>query len=214
MKKLLIAASLAAMVFPCSTPAQCRTLSFDDVPSGTDLLSSSLYTGTYRVRFKTFHATDHSGATWGTPFSAPNVAACSAIPAGGSAQVNFGIVTPSVFDPDFARTVGAHFSTDTGAVVTMTAYHPVQIGGINYSEPVISVTIGAPGQSWDNVYMEITSPDVPFNELMFRGVSSPNDLLGFCMDDMTITYVPEPSSLLALCAGIGAMGAVIRRRRR
>ena len=51
----------------------------------------------------------------------------------------------------------------------------------------------------DNRYVEISAtPDLPFYKLEFEGVNSPNDLLGFCLDDMTITLVREPSSLLAL----------------
>ena len=213
MKQQVSGICLALLTLLSCASAQSRTLTFADVPSGTALLSSPLYRTTYRVRFDAFQASDHAGATWGFPRSMPNVAVYSGTPTASGGQVDFGNVTPYAMEPDYLRVAGACFSTAADAVLTMTAYRLVTIGGINYTQPVTSIVIGSPGQSWDNVYVEIDSPDVPFYKLVFRGVNSPNDLLGFCMDDMTITYVPEPSSLLALCAGIGAMGAGIRRRR-
>lgn len=69
------------------------------------------------------------------------------------------------------------------------------------------MVIGTSGESWNNRLVEIsTTPDAPFEILKFEGVNSSNDLLGFSADDMTITLVPEPSSLLALACGLGALG--------
>jgi hypothetical protein len=192
--------------------AHARTLTFDDVEPGTVLESSALYRDTYRVRFlSTFQTTTHSGVSWGAPRSSPNVAALGGVPGTENARLLFGRYTTISSDLDDVRSVGAYFSTDLDVQIRITAHRWVP--DLPYSVPVASVTVGAAGGSWDNHYSEIISTDAPFYKLIFEGVNSPNDLLGFCIDDMTITYVPEPSSVLALCAGIGAMGAVIRRRR-
>lgn len=208
MKKLLTAASLAAVVLLCSVSAQCRTLSFDDVPSGTALYYSTMYRDTYRVRFDPYFAVvDHTESTWGPALSEPNVAICSSYSEGYDPRVFFGYATPAYADFDDVRSVRAFFSTAKDAVVRVTAYR------VNEPNPVAAVIIGAAGESWNNVPVEIGSGTGLFTHLWFHGVSSQSALLGFCMDDMTITYVPEPSSLLALCAGIGVMGTGIRRRR-
>jgi len=59
---------------------------------------------------------------------------------------------------------------------------------------------------------EISFPGSSFCLLRFDGGNSGQDLMSFSMDDMTITYAPEPSSLLALCAGLLSAGAMVRRR--
>ena len=101
--------------------------------------------------------------------------------------------------------VSAYFSTYSGAVVRVTAY--------DGNEAVVSVLIGGDSQSWNNKLVEISSPGKTFHELIFEGVNSPEDILHFCMDDMSVTPIPEPSSLLALLAGLGGFGGMIWRRR-
>jgi len=74
--------------------------------------------------------------------------------------------------------------------------------------------IGAPGESWDNRLIEINAPaDLPIMGIRFEPVNSQDDLLGFCLDDMSWELVPEPSSVLALGGGIlGLAGLLVRRR--
>ena len=126
--------------------------------------------------------------------------------------VHLGYFTTHDYDPDPVQSVSAFFSTQTGAMVRVTAYRP----GVSDFVPVVSTVIGAEGESWDNRLIDLsTTPDLPFELIRFEGVNSPDDLLGFCLDDMTITLVPEPSSLLALAGGLAALGfPLIRRRRR
>ena len=208
-KSILIVTWLAAISWCGPAPCSSRTLTFDDVPSGTVLRNSALYQDDYRVRFLScFRATDHVGSTWGPPVSGTNVLTCD-LPVGYTPLVIFGYSTPTYRERDPVTRVGMYVSTQNGVGIQITAYNDTP-----FAPPLATVVLGTSGQSWTNQYVEIISSEAPFSELHFEGVNSPSDLLGFCIDDMTITYVPEPSSLLALCAGIGAMGAAIRRRQR
>jgi hypothetical protein len=122
----------------------------------------------------------------------------------------FGRLLATGLDLDPIQSVGAYFSTDMGTTVRITAYH--HMSGTYVA--VTSTVIGAPGESWNNRYVEITSPQSPFDMLAFEGVNSPDDLLGFCADDMNITYIPEPSSLLTLAGGMASLGGFALRRPR
>ena len=168
------------------------TLTFDEFPSGT-VLSDSSYS---RVSFSSdFQVTDHVGSLWGFPHSGTNVLTSTGM-GWSSPHIAFG-------DPghlDRVESLGAYFSTDTSVVIGLVAYRP------GFQE-VARVLIGAPGESWNNRFVEIKAAGgLTFSMLELYGVNSPNDLLGFCLDDMTITLVPEPSSLLALAGGLGALG--------
>ena len=199
-------------ILSCST-AHAIIVNFDGVASGT-VLQFSDYAYSHRLFFsQEFRATDHTGSAWGLPHSGSNVLTsteqlCPPIPP----FVGFGYFTTHDYDPDPVGSVAAFFSTQTGAMVRITAYRP----GVSDYVPVVSTVIGAEGESWDNRLIDLsTTPDLPFELIRFEGVNSPDDLLGFCLDDMTITLVPEPSSLLALAGGLAALGfPLIRRRRR
>ena len=200
-------ACIVASALLCS-PAYSDTLTFDDVPSGT-VLRDSFYMDEYRVAFDSlFQATDHTASSWGLPHSGSNVLTWVSSEFEYGAQINFGYFTGAYAELDDIQSVGAYFSTDVGVVVKITAHHftPPDTGVI-----VTSVVIGAPGESWDNRYVEISSPNGPFNILVIEGVNSPAELLSFCADDMTIVPVPEPCSLVALGAGLLAL--IARRRR-
>ena len=199
-----LAVCIVVLVMCCSA-AYGRTLTFDEFPSGTELRSSSYA----RVSFSwDFLATDHMESSWGSPHSGSNVLTTVLNPYGHSPSIVFGRMTWADLDLDHVQSVGAYFSTDMNARVTVTAYRHVSGTFV----PVTSVVIGAPGESWNNRYVEITYPQSSFEMLDFEGVNSPDDLLGFCADDMNITYVPEPSSLLALGAGLLPLAVGVRRR--
>ena len=198
-----------AIVGFCSV-AHSHTLTFDDVPSGT-FLHDTFYMDTYRVAFDSlFQAADHSASSWGLPHSGSNVlvwaGSGSALELGG--RILFGYYTAEYAEPDDVQSVDAYFSTDTGVMVRITAYRGIAPGT---SVVVGSVVIGSPGESWDNRPVEISFPEGPFDRLDFEGVNYPEELLSLCADDMTVVPVPEPCSLLALAAGLGALA--LRRRR-
>ena len=74
--------------------------------------------------------------------------------------------------------------------------------------------VGAAGESWTNRYVEISLPLGQIYYLNFYGVSSADAIAHYCLDDLTINFVPEPSSLLALSAFLAPLaGLAIRRRR-
>ena len=188
------------------------TLTFDEVQSGTALAGSSYYLAN-RVSFSDyFYAADHSESEWGHPHSGRNVLTAFPI-SWNDVRIHFGRrVTQAPRDDDHVLSVLGYFSTSLGTQVRITPYHIPQSGsGI----PLPGIVIGVPGESWDNRLIEInTTPDLPFEMLRFEGVNSYADLAGFCLDDMTITLVPEPSSLLALAGGLGALQLALIRRRR
>jgi hypothetical protein len=190
--------------------AKAIVVDFDAVPSGT-VLQGSDYAYSNRLSFSAeFRATDHTDWDWGRPHSGSNVLTsveqlCPPI----YPFVHLGYFTTHDYDPDPVQSVSAFFSTQTGAMVRVTAYRP----GVSDFVPVVSTVIGAEGESWDNTRVELsTTPDLPFELIRFEGVNSPDDLTGFCLDDMTITLIPEPSSLLALAGGLAALGFLRRRK--
>jgi hypothetical protein len=73
------------------------------------------------------------------------------------------------------------------------------------STPITSVQIGAPGESCSDRYVTVT-PVTPFSVVVFQHVGS--DGSQFCLDDLTIIPIPEPSSLAPL-----AIAAARRKRR-
>lgn len=198
-----------AALMPFSSAAYATTLTFDEVPDGT-VLRYSTYGADHRVSFSDdFRASDHTGSGWGPPHSGSNVLTSS-----GSAysRILFGHYTASDAEPDPAQSVTAYFSTELDAMVRITAYHIAQ------AQPAVlitSVVIGASGESWNNGYIEMSAaPGLSFEMLEFAGVNSPDELLHFCADDMTIVPVPEPSALLALAGGLGVFGLPFIRRRK
>ena len=90
----------------------------------------------------------------------------------------------------------------------MTVYNDA----VKYHSPIGSIQIGGTGESWDNRYIEVDSPTGAINSVGFEAVSS-GALSGFCLDDLSVTPVPEPSSLAALFCGLVGVGGVVVRRR-
>ena len=206
-----LAVCILVGISPCLA-TYASTVNFDGVQSGT-ILQGSDYANSNRVFFsEEFRATDRMESPWGRPHSARNVLTSIRpdfpdIPP----LLHFGLITMHDYDVDLVQSVSAFFSTQTDAMVRVTAYRHFEHDYV----PVISTVIGAEGKSWDNRLIDLsTTPDLPFELIRFEGVNSPDDLLGFCLDDMTITLVPEPSSLLALAGGLMGLGGLLLRRRK
>lgn len=189
---------LTTLLFLPVVESYAYTLTFDDAPMG-------YYKDHYGAGFAAgFQITDHSASIWGVPRSGNNVMTYSWDSLSSGGGLKFRYPTNEVYT---ITSLGAYFSTELGAVVRIDAYHG------DDPQPVSSVVIGAVGQSWNNVYAEVTSPTGEIDHVVFRGVSSDEALLHFCADDMTIDPVPEPSALLALTCGLGALGLPMLRRK-
>ncbi|MEN6520651.1 MAG: PEP-CTERM sorting domain-containing protein [Armatimonadota bacterium] len=205
MKRLMLLI-LVVVILCCSSALWAYTLTFDEYSAGTELQYSS-YEADYGATFlEGFKVADHTDFSWGKPYSGSNVLVWDS--SYNFARFLFGHYTLSTAKPYSVCSVGAYFSTQPGTMVKITAYR------MNVSEPVTSVVIGTPGASWSNQYMEITSSNGVFEMLEFEGVNSSNELRGFCADNMTVTPVPEPSSLIALGLGVLPIAAGLRLRRR
>ncbi len=103
--------------------------------------------------------------------------------------------------------VGGYFSTQLDIQIQMVGYGQ---GGV----PFTSALIGAPGESWNNVYVEITSHAGEIRYVNLQGVNSPDDKRGFCVDDITVVPVPEPTAFAALGIGLLPIALAMRKRRR
>ena len=202
MKQLCVIFTIALLLTaPCW--GDTVVVGFDDV-SGPLL---NHYRQTYGVVFANgARSESHAGSDWGPPRSGTNVLVADSV------AEQFGFASFALKWPYpslhllFAGSVGAYFSTEPGVVLQMVGHH-------RWTDNVVaSVTIGSLGESWNNVYVQIDSP---------AGISgvdiypvTDHALLHFCADDLTINFIPEPSSLAALLAGLAGFGAVMRRRRK
>ncbi len=184
------------------------TMTFDDIPEGVGLeYYSGPYVGTgWGINWLGgFHVADHTGSTWGPPRSGTNVLAWSYL---GHSSPVYGFMLKKWWTPPqvlHASSIGGYFSTEPGAVIQMTGYSS---GG----DTVVSALIGAPGESWNNEPVQINSQAGDITIVKFEPVTT-DALSHFCADDITVTFVPEPSALLALGSGLVALGGLIRRRR-
>lgn len=176
------------------TRACSFTLTFDDIPEGQGL---RYYGDQYGVAIGGSYIADHSESTWGPPHSGYNVLRCLDI--GGSIAFKWPNKLYSAYS------LGAYFSTEPGVVVRLTGY------GANIEDPIDSILVGAAGESWNNVYVQLNSQEGRIRSAAFEGVSSPDATAHFAADDMTIVPIPEPSSLLAMGGGLGGM-LLLRRR--
>lgn len=184
----------ALMFISVCCGARAFTLTFDDVPAGQDF--SSYYFSQYGISFEPMGISDHSESSWGPPHSGSNV-----LIGQDTGWNKFELKGPYWY----ATSVSAYFGTSQGAVIRMEMYR--------WGLFLTSVDIGAAGGSWSDRYVNV-SPSVPFNTVVFRPISTPNALLYYSLDDLTIVPVPEPSSLLALAGGLAGMAGLVVRRRR
>ncbi len=185
-----------------SQAGRAVTLTFDDVPPEVVPQYWTKYGTEYGIGFnRGFYAADHTASTWGPPHSGSNVLAWSDGFPSNCYGMDFGC--NGVHN---AYAIGGYFSTQPGVVLQMIGYH------MSLDNPVAWATIGDSVGAWDNVYVHISSSE-GINEVEFRPVTT-DALAHFCADDITVTFVPEPSSAAALLAGLAGLGAVMRRRRR
>ena len=128
------AVSTTIVLLLCSI-TYAGTLTFDEIPSGT-ILQGSSYAYDNRVFFSgDFRATDHAGWDWGRPHSGSNVLTSLGKPSPNTNPfIGFGYFTTHDYDPDPVRSVSAFFSTQTSAMVRITAYRR----GVSDYVPVVS----------------------------------------------------------------------------
>ena len=192
---------IAIVLLVSAAHVQAVTLTFDEIPPGESPNYYRPIYGTYFAGF--FYVADHSQSSWGRARSGSNVLAYQGYPSDMGAMLKFVYPNNEYFR---IYSLGAYFSTQDNTVVRLTGYNAV------VEHPVSSILVGQSGQSWENVYVELFSPEGAIDFVMFEPVSSLDALNHFCADDMTFTLVPEPSSLLALGGGLGALGLLRRRK--
>jgi len=190
----------------CASAAQAFTITFDDDQAGSVIYSYDQ--GINTVLFHSFSVFSHSASAWGPPHSGANVLGWSGVGYPNPA-ITFGRYDAVTGRPlTSLLSFSAYFSTAPGALLTMTVYNDA----VKYHSPNGSIQIGGTGELWDNRYIEVDSPTGAINSVGFEAVSS-GALSGFCLDDLSVTPVPEPSSLAALFCGLAGVGGVVVRRR-
>lgn len=205
MRKFIAFIGIAGIVlFGRAAAGASYTLTFDDVPSGTALWYCNAYRYDRGATFDMgFHTADHAACPWAVAQSDPNVLLWTGNPYDQFARLIFGRYTTSSASPYWVEFTSAYFSTQVDTVVRLTAY--------DGNDAVGSVLIGSPDEAWDRKRVEIRGTR-PFYSIDFEGVSGAG-LCGFCLDDLAVTPVPEPSSLLAFFAGAGGSAALVLKRR-
>jgi len=204
MKVVQTAFGVIALLACQASQAGPLVFTFDDIPAGYGL---SYYAITYGVKFfdTTSVVVDHIGSPWGPPHSGSNVLVKDR-----NVDVH-GYFTLLEVNPhtEFLRafSVGGYFSTEYGTVLEMQGFGP---GGY---PPIVTTLIGASDQAWANVYVEVSAPPAQIYAVGIREISA-GGLDHFCVDDVTVNLVPEPSSLSALALGLAPVGIAAARRKR
>ncbi|MCE5322823.1 PEP-CTERM sorting domain-containing protein [bacterium] len=198
----------AVMIMTLCHMAQAYTLTFDDVPTGVS--PGTYYLATYGIslEFPNVQIECHSGSDWGPPHSENNVLVASNSFQGSKFTFIFkwadiGHMNDPMY---YVNSVGAYFCTQQDVVLQMVGYDS------DLEHPVASAYIGATGESWKNRYVEISSSG-NINAVVFYSIST-DAFHKFCMDDLTVDPVPEPSGILAILGGVATLGGIAWRRRR
>ncbi|MEN6358310.1 MAG: PEP-CTERM sorting domain-containing protein [Armatimonadota bacterium] len=207
MSKHFLLAQIALLIICCSE-AYAYVMTFDDIATGSDL---DYYAEQYNAYFtEGFQVTDHSACTWGSPNSGNNVLTW----VGTSSQdawLTFGNMSyggPITVGQHSIRSLCAFFSTD-GVQVLAKAYR------MDTVTPVCIRQIGATDVSWDNEYVDLVADDGGvIDYIKFEGAYTPAARMGFCVDDINVDPVPEPSSILALVSGVIGYGGLVLKRKR
>lgn len=207
MRNQVFFVSIVIFLFCCCSTLWAYTLTFDDIPTGQNL---SYYYDCYGIVLDGGSVTDSTALSWASPHSGTYVLAWDGNPyydvyiAFGSDPNDY---PGSKFLPYNVSAVGAYFCTEPGAVLKMEGFRH---NGTVAATALIDNTDG----NLTDRYVEINSALSDIAYVHIYGTSSPSRP-SFCLDDLTITTVPEPSSLLALFGGLASIsGLVIRRRQR
>lgn len=211
---------IAAALFPST--ANAYTVTFDDVPTGTRpscyFVDNNLYIS------NAFSVVDYSTSSWGHPHSGNNVL-----------TVVSSIYSPCIrlmspyydssgrpcVDADGngisinASYFGAYFSTPAGVEIKMSIFK--YVGSNLVTTPIAEMTIGSRYEAWNNKLIDYYSNSGEINEVRFDLIwaqppppgNSPGIL---CLDDLTVTPVPEPSSLVTLGLSLIPLASCAMRR--
>ena len=203
MRRFVLLISIVVMLTCCYSTLWAFTLTFDDIPAGQGL---SYYTALYNIDWlPSCIVVDESKISWISAPSQNNVLAWK--PVGNPTFVPAWYFGSDVGPKYTVSSVGAYFSTDMDQVFTLE--------GFRKDGSSFSANIGAVGSSWRNQYVEIDDPEGAIYKAGIFPVGSDDTLSRFCMDNLTIEPVPEPSSLLTLGVLASGLGVgLIRRRRR
>jgi len=199
----LIVTILFLVFLSCQCYAGGFTVSFDEFLPGSETFYYDQ--GINSVGFTSFIVLDHSNSEWGQPHSGNNVIGWSG---NGYPRISFGFADYNGRPLVNMQHFGAYFSTTYGTMLRMVVYRNFPPHGT----PIQTIHIGSATEAWENKYVEMDSPTGEINGFMLEAVSQ-GALSGFCLDDLNVTPVPEPSSLLALLGGLAGIGGIALRRR-
>lgn len=205
MKKLLLCVIALFLILLCFASASCAyVVTFDDVSPGQNL--SSYYTAYGLDMAHGWEVVDTGTAGWGVAQSGNQALIWNGIPSF-AAWFGFGDDGPN---QQGVRSVGAYFTTRPGVILKM-------LGHTTFGD--VTTSIGS-AEGWTNHYVQLNAKNWGHGiwsnilDVVISPTNSPDAVYAFSMDDLTVTPVPEPSSLLALFAGLGGCGILLRRRRR